>query len=117
MFTLSVCPVRLSANTTTPSPDHLESSGFRHMIGMDVWMGQLLSDFRPRPHSKDTAPKRLFLSLFFIFSTRILIFHLIYPPNITKLRQNTPTYLKIPQNIPKYLKYPNFDRQYPQDHF
>ena len=35
MFTLSVC---LSVNTTTPFPDYLETSGFRHMIGMDVRM-------------------------------------------------------------------------------
>ena len=73
----------------------------------------------------DTTPRiqpqiDCFYYEFFIFSTRILIFHLIYPPKmskITKLPQNTPTYLKIPQNIVKYLKYPNFDRQYPQDHF
>ena len=30
--------VRLSANGTTPSPDHLETSDFRHMTGMGVRM-------------------------------------------------------------------------------
>ena len=44
MFTLSVRP---SVNTTTPSPDHLETSGFRQMIGVDVRMSQPLLDFRP----------------------------------------------------------------------